>query len=323
MTLSRRRYLHIGAGAVLSAAPRVAWAQGYPARPVRIIVGLAPGGPTDILARLIGQWLSERLGQPFVVENRVGAGSNIAAEMVAHAPADGYTLLMMASPQAINASLYKLSFDVVRDIAPVAGVDREPFVMLANPSLPARTIPDLIAYAKANPRKLNVASAGNGTASHVSAELFKMMAGVDLIHVPYRGGAPALTDLIAGQVQVTFLPMAGTIEHIRSGKVRALAVTTAARSDALPDVPKLDEFLPGYESSAWFGLGAPKATPADIIEKLNTEINAALADPKMKARLAELGGTPMIGSPADFGRLIGAEIEKWGRVVKFAGMTPE
>jgi tripartite-type tricarboxylate transporter receptor subunit TctC len=195
--------------------------------------------------------------------------------------------------------------------------------MLANPSLPARTIPDLIAYAKANPRKLNVASAGNGTASHVSAELFKMMAGVDLIHVPYRGGAPALTDLIAGQVQVTFLPMAGTIEHIRSGKVRALAVTTAARSDALPDVPKLDEFLPGYESSAWFGLGAPKATPADIIEKLNTEINAALADPKMKARLAELGGTPMIGSPADFGRLIGAEIEKWGRVVKFAGMTPE
>jgi tripartite-type tricarboxylate transporter receptor subunit TctC len=194
---------------------------------------------------------------------------------------------------------------------------------LANPSLPARTIPDLIAYAKANPRKLNVASAGNGTASHVSAELFKMMAGVDLIHVPYRGGAPALTDLIAGQVQVTFLPMAGTIEHIRSGKVRALAVTTAARSDALPDVPKLDEFLPGYESSAWFGLGAPKATPADIIEKLNTEINAALADPKMKARLAELGGTPMIGSPADFGRLIGAEIEKWGRVVKFAGMTPE
>jgi tripartite-type tricarboxylate transporter receptor subunit TctC len=323
MTLSRRRFLHIGAGAVLSAAPRVAWAQGYPARPVRIIVGLAPGGPTDILARLIGQWLSERLGQPFVVENRVGAGSNIAAEMVAHAPADGYTLLMMASPQAINAALYKLSFDVVRDIAPVAGVDREPFVMLANPSLPARTIPDLIAYAKANPRKLNVASAGNGTASHVSAELFKMMAGVDLIHVPYRGGAPALTDLIAGQVQVTFLPMAGTIEHIRSGKVRALAVTTAARSDALPDVPKLDEFLPGYESSAWFGLGAPKATPADIVDKLNTEVNAALADAKTKARLAELGGTPMPGSPADFSRLIGGEIEKWGRVVRFAGMTPE
>jgi tripartite-type tricarboxylate transporter receptor subunit TctC len=324
MMLPRRRFLHLAAGAaLLSAAPRLACAQGYPVRPVRIIVGLAPGGPADILARLIGQSLSERLGQPFVVENRLRAGSNIAAEMVANAPADGYTLLMMANPQTVNASLYKLKFDVSRDIAPVAGVDREPFVVLVHPSLPATAIPDLIAYAKANPRKLNVASAGNGTASHVSAELFKMMAGVDLVHVPYRGGAPALTDLIAGQVQVTFLPMAGTIEHIKSGKVRALAVTTTARSEVMPTIPTVSESLPGYESSAWFGLGAPKATPADIVDKLNTEVNAALADAKTKARLAELGGTPMPGSPADFSRLIGGEIEKWGRVVRFAGMTPE
>jgi tripartite-type tricarboxylate transporter receptor subunit TctC len=322
--LHRRDFLHLAAGAaVLPAISRIAWAQTYPARPVRILVGLPPGGPADIMARLIGQWLSERLGQPFVIENRVGAGGNIAAEAVVHAPADGYTLLLVTNPHAINASLYQLKFDLIRDIAPVAGIDREPFVMLVHSSFPAKSVPEFIAYAKANAGKLNIASAGNGTASHVSAELFKMMAGVDLLHVPYRGGPPALTDLIAGRVQATFLPTAGTIEHIRSGRLRVLAVTTARRSEAFPDVPTVADFLPGYESSAWFGIGAHASTPADIVEKLNKEINAALSDPKTKARLADFGGTAIAGSPADFGKLIVKETEKWAKVIKFAGIKPE
>jgi tripartite-type tricarboxylate transporter receptor subunit TctC len=325
MTLSRRHFLHLVAGAAaLPAVSRMAWAQAYPVRPVRIIVGFASGGPADILARLVGQWLSERLGQPFVIENRLGAGSNIAAEAVVHAPADGYTLLLVANPQAINASLFdKLSFNFIRDIAPVAGIDREPFVMLVQPSFPAKTIPEFIAYAKANTGELNMASSGNGTASHVSGELFKMMAGVDLVHVPYRGGAPALTDLIGGRVQVTFLPTGGTIQHIRSGTLRALAVTSAARSETFPDVPTVAEYIPGYESSAWFGIGAPSGTPADVVEKLNKEINAALADPKVKARLADLGGTAIAGSPADFGELVIDETEKWAKVIKFAGVKSE
>jgi tripartite-type tricarboxylate transporter receptor subunit TctC len=325
MKLSRRTFLHLAASAAaLPALSRIAWAQAYPARPVRIIVGFAAGGPADILARLMSQWLSERLGQPVVIENRLGAGSNIAAEAVAQAPADGYTLLLTSSAHASNVSLYdKPNFNFIRDIAPVAGVNRQPFVMLVHPSLPAKAIPEFIAYAKANPGKLNMASAGNGSASHLSGELFRMMAGVDLLHVPYRGAAPALTDLIAGRGQVTFLPTAGTIEHIRSGTLRALAVTTATRSETLPEAPTVADFLPGYESSVWFGIGAPRSTPPDIVEKLNKEINVALADPKMKARLADLGGTMIAGSPADFGKLIADETEKWAKVVKFAGIKPE
>jgi tripartite-type tricarboxylate transporter receptor subunit TctC len=253
----------------------------------------------------------------------VGAGGNLAAEAVVNAPADGYTLLLVTNPHAINASLYKLKFDLIRDIAPVAGIDREPFVMLVHSSFPAKTVPEFIAYAKASPGKLNVASAGNGTASHVSAELFKLMAGVELLHVPYRGGPPAMTDLIAGRVQATFLPSAGTIEHVRAGTLRALAVTTAVRSEALPDVPTMADFLPGYESSAWFGIGAPGRTPADIVRTLNKEINLALTDPKMKARLAEFGGNVIAGAPADFGRLIVDETQKWAKVIAFAGITPE
>jgi tripartite-type tricarboxylate transporter receptor subunit TctC len=324
MTFSRRHFLHLAASAaVLPAVSRIAGAQTYPARPVRIVVGLPPGGPADIMARLMGQWLSERLGQPFVAENRVGAGGNLAAEAVVHAPADGYTLLLVTNPHAINASLYKLKFDLIRDIAPVAGIDREPFVMLVHPSFPAKTVPEFIAYAKANAGKLNIASAGNGTASHVSCELFKMLAGVDLLHVPYRGGAPALTDLIAGRVQATFLPSAGTIEHMRSGTLRALAVTTAIRSETFPDVPTMAEFLPGYESSAWFGIGAPRSTPADIVGTLNKEINLALTDPKMKARLAEFGGTVITGAPTDFGKLIVDETQKWAKVIAFARIKSE
>jgi tripartite-type tricarboxylate transporter receptor subunit TctC len=292
---------------------------------VRIVVGFAAGGPADILARLVGRWLSERLGQPFVVENRMGAGSNIAAESVAHSPADGYTLLLVANPQAINASLYnkKLSFNFVVDVTPVAGIAREPFAMLVPSSSSARTVPEFIGYAAANKGKLNMASAGNGTASHVSGELFKMMAGVDLLHVPYRGAAPALTDLIGGRVEVAFLPTAGTIEHVRSGRLRALAVTTSTRSEVLPDVPTVADFLPGYESSAWFGIGAPRGTSADIIDTLNREITAGLADPRMKARLADSGGTAITGSPADFGKLVADETEKWRKVVELAGIKPE
>jgi tripartite-type tricarboxylate transporter receptor subunit TctC len=306
--------------AALSAVSRIARAQAYPGRPVRIIVGFPAGGTLDILARLMGQWLSDRLGQPFIVENRPGAGGNIGTEAVVRAPADGYTLLSVASPNAINATLYgKLNFNFIRDIAPVASTVRLPNVMAVNQMVPAKTVPEFIAYAKANPRKLNMASAGNGTSGHVSGELFKMMTGVDMIHVPYRGGPPALTDLLGGQVQVMFDAVTNSIEHIRTGKVRALAVTGAVRSGALPDIPTVGEFVPGYEASLWFGVGAPKDTPAEIINMLNKEINAALADPKIKGRLTELGTTVLTGSPTDFGTFIAEETEKWGKAIKFAG----
>jgi tripartite-type tricarboxylate transporter receptor subunit TctC len=318
MKLPRRRFLHLAAAAAaLPAVSRIATAQTYPARPVRIIVGFAPGGGLDIIARLIGQWLSERLGQQFVIENRPGAGSNIGTEVVVRAPADGYTLLFAASPAAINATLYdKLNFNFIRDIAPVAGIMLVPNVMVVNPSFPAKTIPEFIAYAKANPGKINMASGGVGGVSHVSGELFNMMAGVNMIHVPYRGVAPALTDLLGGQVQVTFATMPSSIEYIRAGKLRALAVTTATRSEALPDIPTVSDFVPGYEASNWYGVGAPKGTPAEVIDKLNRETNEILADPKAKARLADLGGTTLVGSPADFGKLIAEETEKWGNVIR-------
>src|SRR5262245_27394649 len=278
MKLPRRTFLHLAAGAAaLPAVSRFAWAQAYPARPVRIVVGFVPGGPTDILARLMGQWLSERLGQPFVIENRPGAGGNIGTESVVRALADGYTLLLVAAPNAINATLYDtLNYNFIRDIAPVAGIIRGPNVMLVNPSVPAKTVPEFIAYAKTNPRKVNMASPGTGTSPHVAGELFKMMAGVDLVHVPYRGNAPAFTDLLSGQMQVMFPGSVGLIEYIQTGKLRALAVTTTTRTDALPDIPTVAEFVPGYEASNWFGVGAPKASPAAIVEKLNNEINAAL-----------------------------------------------
>ena len=321
----RRQFLHLAAGAAaLPAMSRIAFAQAYPTRPVHLIVGLAAGGGADILARLMGQWLSERLGQQFVVENRPGAGTNVATEAVVRAPADGYTLLMVLPPNAVNATLYqKLNFSFIRDIAPVAGLIRTPLAMEVNPSFPAKTVPEFIAYAKANPDKISMASAGIGTSGHVAGELFKMMAHVDMVHVPYRGGAPAIIDLLGGQVQVLFDPVSSSTEYIRAGKLRALAVTTATRSEALPDIPTVADFVPGYEASAFFGVGAPKNTPADIIEKLNKEINAGLADPKLKARLADLGGTVIAGSPADFGRLLADETEKWTKVVKLAGMKPE
>jgi tripartite-type tricarboxylate transporter receptor subunit TctC len=325
MKLPRRQFLHLAAGAAaLPAVSRIARAQAYPERPVRIVVGFAPGGANDILARLIGQWLSERLGQPFVIENRPGGGSNIATEAVVRAAPDGYTLLLVGPPQAINATLYeKLNFNFLRDIAPVAGIIRAPNVMEVNPSVPAKTVSEFIAYAKANPGRVNMASAGNGTGPHMAGELFKMMAGVNIVHVPYRGSGPALTDLLGGQVQVMFDALPPSMEHIRTGKLRALAVTTAARSLALPDVPTVSEFVPGYEASASFGVGAPRSTPADIVEKLNKEINGALADPKLKARLADLGGLTLPGSPADFGKLLAEETEKWGKVVKFSGAKPD
>jgi tripartite-type tricarboxylate transporter receptor subunit TctC len=320
----RRRFLHLAAGAVaLPAMQRFAWAQVYPWRPVRIVVGLTAGSASDIVARLVGQWLSERLGQQFVVENRPGAGTNIAAEAVVRSAPDGYTLLLAASPNAINASLYdKLSFNFIRDIAPVAAISREPNVVLVNPSVPTRTVPELIAYAKANPGRLNMASAGNGTTSHLAGELFKMMTGVNMVHVPYRG-ATALTDLLAGQVQVFFPPMVVPIAQVKAGKLRALAVTTATRSEALPDIPTVGEFVPGYEASVWWGLGAPNGTPTEIIDKLNQETNAALADPKIKARIAESGGNALAGSPADFGKLIADETEKWGKVIRAGNIKPD
>lgn len=320
--LSRRRLLCLGACAVaLPAMSRVATAQAYPRRPVRIIVGLPAGGVNDILARLVGQWLSERLGQPFVVENRPGAAGNIGAEVVVRAPADGYTFLLTGSQSMVNTWLYeKLSFNFIRDIAPVASFVRQPNVMLVDPSVPAKTVPEFIAYARVNPGKINMASAGNGSQSHVSGELFKMMTGTNMIHVPYRGGALALTDLLGGQVQLYFGATASSIEYIRSGRLRALGVTTAERSEALPDIPAIGEFVAGYEASSVYGLGAPKNTPTGIIDRLNMEVNAGLADPKMKARLADLGCTVLAGSPADFGKLIAHETEKWGEVVKFAGV---
>jgi tripartite-type tricarboxylate transporter receptor subunit TctC len=321
----RRQFLHLAAGAAaLPAMSRVAMAQAYPTRPVRLIVGFTPGSAPDIVARLMGQWLSERLGQQFLVENRPGAATNIGTEAVVRAPADGYTLLLAGAPNAINTTLYdKLSFNFLRDIAPVAGISRERIVMVVHPSFPAKTVPEFIAYTKANPGKVSMASPGNGSSPHVSGELFKMMAGIDMVHVPYRGGGQVMTDLIAGQVQVSFIGLTVAIEHIRSGKLRALAVTAATRSDALPDIPTVSDFVPGYEASAFWGVGAPRNTPAEIIDKLNKEINAVLSDPEPKRRLAEGGGTVLVGSPADFGKFVGDETEKWAKVIRAANIKAE
>jgi tripartite-type tricarboxylate transporter receptor subunit TctC len=325
MKLPRRQFLHLATGAAaLSGISRIARAQAYPSRPVRIIVGFTAGGNFDLTARLISQWLSQRLGQQFIVENRHGASTNIATEAVVRAPADGYTLLLGGAVNAINATFYeRLNFDFIRDIAPVASLIRFPNVIDLNPSFPAKTIPEFIAYAKANPGKVNMASSGNGTSQHLSGELFKMMTGVNFIHVPYRGAPQALTDLVGGQVQVSFDPLPPAIELIRSGKVRALAVTTATRSEALPDVPTVGEFVPGYEASGWNGIVAPRNTPVEVIQKLNNEINAALADPRTKAKLADLGGIVVAGSAADFGKLIADETEKWCKVIKFAGIKAD
>jgi tripartite-type tricarboxylate transporter receptor subunit TctC len=325
VTLLRRQFLQLTAGAIaLPAVARPALAQAYPSRPVRIVVGFAPAGPTDMLARIAAQWLSSRLGQQFVVENRPGASGNLATEGIVNAPADGHSLLMIAPANTINVTLFdKLNFNFIRDIAPVAGMMRTFYVMVVNPAFPAKTVPEFIAYAKANPGKLSYASAGSGTPQHVSAELFKMMAGVDMQHVPYRGSAPALTDLIGGQVQVAFENMATALEHIRAGKLRALAVTTAARAAALPELPTVGEFVPGFEASAQFGIGAPRNTPPAIVEMLNREINAGLADPKIKERLDQLNGVVTAGTPAEFGKLLAAEADKWGKVVRFSGAKPD
>jgi tripartite-type tricarboxylate transporter receptor subunit TctC len=325
MKLPRRQFLQLAAGAAaLPATAPLARAQTYPTRPVSIIVGFPPAGGADIMARLLGQRLSERLGQQFIIENRPGAASNIATEAVVRAPADGYTLLLVTNPNVINATLYdKLNYNFIRDIAPVASIDRVPNVMEINPSVPAKTVPEFIAYAKANPGRINMASGGNGTSQHVSGELFKMMTGVEMQHVPYRGAGPALNDLLAGQVQIMFDTVSGSIGHITAGKLRPLAVTTAVRSQALPATPTVGDFVPGYEASTFHGIGAPRHTPPEIIDKLNKEINAVLAEPKFMARLAELGAGARPGSPADFGRLIAEETEKWGKVVKFAGIKAE
>jgi tripartite-type tricarboxylate transporter receptor subunit TctC len=322
MRLPRRQILHLAAGAAaLPALSAIARAQAYPSGPVRWIVGFAPGGGNDILARLMGQWLQQRLGQIFVIENRPGAGSNVATEAVVHAPPDGYTLLFAGLPNAINASLYsKLNFNFIHDIAPIASIVRAPNVMVVNPSFPAKTLAEFIAYAKANPRKVNMASAGIGSASHLAGELFKMLSDVDLVHVPYRGNGPALTAVLGGQVEVQFPSPPSSIEYIRTGKLRGLGVTSAMRSEALPDLPAIGEFVPGYEMSAWFGAAAPKGTPADVIDKINNEINAGLADPKLRARLADLGDTPLALSPAEFGKLIADETEKWGKVMRAANI---
>jgi tripartite-type tricarboxylate transporter receptor subunit TctC len=325
LDLPRRRFLHVAAGAAAHLGIlRIASAQAYPSRPVRLIVGVAPGGAADTSARLIGQWLSERLAQPIVIENRPGAGGNTATEAVVNAPSDGHTLLLVTPGNVVNAALYaKPNHDFVRDIAPVAGIARQGQIMLVNPLVPAKTVPDFIAYAKANPGKLNMASSGTGTTPHLAGELFKMMAGINLVHIPYRGAAAALTDLIGGQVQVMFLTPTASIEYVRAGKLRALAVTDTMRWEGLPDIPTLADSVPGYEAISWFGMGTPQGTSAEIIQKLNAETNAALADAKIKARLADLGGIPLVGSPDDFGRLITAEAEKWRKVVKFAGIKAE
>jgi tripartite-type tricarboxylate transporter receptor subunit TctC len=325
MKLPRRNFLHLVAGAAaLPVVSRVARAQAYPTRPVRVIVGFTAGSASDIVARLMGQWLSERLGRQFLVENRPGAGTNIGTEAVVRAPADGYTLLLVNSSNAINATLYdKLSFVFLRDIVPVAGILRAPLFLVVHPSFPAKTVPEFIAFAKANPGKVTMASPGNGSSPHVSGELFKMMAGIDMTHVPYRGGGQVMTDLIAGQVQVSFIGLTVAIEHIRSGKLRALAVAAATRSDVLPDIPTVSDFVPGYEASAFWGVGAPRTTPAEIVDKLNKEINTALGDPTFKARLADVGGSALSGSPADFGKLIAEETEKWGKVIRAANIKPE
>ena len=321
MKPQRREFISLATGAVaVPAVWRFAWAQTYPSRPVRLIVGFPPGGATDIIARLMGQRLSERLGQPFVIENRPGAASNIATEAVVRAAPDGYTLLVATPANAINATLYeKLNYNFIRDIAPVAGIIRTPLVMLVNPSVPAETIAEFIAYAKANPGKINMASGGNGTSLHVTGELFKMMADVNLTHVPYRGEAPALADLLGGQVQMIFATLYTSIEHIKSGKLRALGVTTASRSEMLPDISTVGNFVPGFEASFWTGIGAPKSTSAEIIDKLNTEINAGLVNQKLKAQLADQGGAVLPGSPVEFGKLIAEETEKWGKVVRTTG----
>jgi tripartite-type tricarboxylate transporter receptor subunit TctC len=325
MKLPRRKFLHLGAGAAaLPAVSRVAFAQAYPSRPVRIIVAAAAGGPTDIIARLFGQWFSDRMGQRFIVENRAGGSNNIGTEAVVRSPADGHTLLLVNAVNAINATLFdKLSYDFLRDIAPVAGIARVPNVMEVHPSLPVTTVPEFIAYAKANPGKVNFGSAGSGTSGHISCELFKMMTDVNMVHVPYRGSAPMLTDLLGGQVQVTIDNVAGSIDHIRTGRLRALAVTTATRWEGLPDTPTVGDFLPGFEASGWYGIGTPSKTPAEIVERLNIETNSALADPKIKARLSDLGFTVLAGSSSDFGRLVAEETEKWGKVIRAANIKPE
>jgi tripartite-type tricarboxylate transporter receptor subunit TctC len=325
MKLLRRTFLRLAAGAAaLPAASRLALAQAYPTRPVRIVVGFPPGGGHDIAARLINPWLSERFGQQFIIENRAGANGNVGAQAATNAAPDGYTLLLVGGPQAINVGMYgRLAVDLVRDIAPVAAMARTPNAMLVNPSVPAKTVPEFIAYAKANPGKLNMASGGNGNPEHVAGELFKMMTGVSMLHVPYRGTAPALTDTIGGQTQVHFAALSASLEHVRAGKLRALAVTTSMRLAVLPEVPTVGEFVPGYEASAFNGIVAPRNTPTEIIDKLNKEINAGLADPKVAGRIADLGGVPIPGSPADFGKLIADEVEKWEKVVKFANIKPE
>jgi tripartite-type tricarboxylate transporter receptor subunit TctC len=325
MKLPRRQFLLLAAGATaLPALSRIAGAQTYPNRPVNVIVPFAPGGVTDILARLLGQWLSERFGRPFIIDNRPGAGGNIGTEAVVRSPTDGYTLLLVTSSNAVSATLYeKLNFDFIRDIAPVASIAVVPGVMEVNPLFPARTVPEFVAYAKANPGKISMATAGSGSGPHIFGELFKMMAGVDLVPVPYRGSGPALPDLIGGQVQVMFDPLVSSIEFIRAGKLRALAVTTSGRSEALPNIPPMRDFLPGYEASGWFGVGVPSKTPGELIDKLNKEINAFLADPKVRVRFADLSATVLPGSPADFGKLIAEDTEKWAKVVKFAGIKVE
>jgi len=325
MKLPRRQFLHLaGAAAAFPVASRIARAQSYPSRPLRMIIGYPPGGSADLTARLTGQWLAEQLGQPVVIESRPGAATNLATEAVVRAAPDGYTLLLVAPANAINATLYdKLNFNFLSDIAPVAGIIRFPNVVVVNPSLPIKTIPELIAYAKANPGKLNMASSGNGSTIHMSGELFKMMTGINMVHVPYRGGAPALTDLMGGQVQVMFDNLPTSAEHIKAGKLRGLAVTSTDRTAVLPDLPTVADFLPGYEASAWYGLAAPKNTPGDIIDKINKATNAILADPKVQARFAELGASLLPGSAADFGKLLVDETEKWGKVVKFAGAKPD
>jgi tripartite-type tricarboxylate transporter receptor subunit TctC len=325
MKLPRRQFLHLAAGAAaLPVLPCIARAQAYPSRPVRIVAAFAAGGGVDITARLIGQWLSDRLGQPFVVENRPGAGGNIGTEAVVNAASDGHTVLLATVPNAVNATLYeKLNFDFIRDTAPVAGIIRVPMVILLHPSVPATTVPELIAYAKANPGKVNMASAGTGSAPHMAGELFNFMAGVNMVHVPYRGQGPALSDLLGGQVQVYFATTPGTSDFVRTGKLRALAVTTATGAEVFSKLPKVGDFVGGYEASQWYGMAAPKNTPVEIVDRLNREINAALTDPRMRAKFAEIGGEPLAGSPSEFGRLIAEETDKWGKVVKFTGLKPE
>jgi tripartite-type tricarboxylate transporter receptor subunit TctC len=325
MILPRRKFLHLAAGAAAhTALSRTASAQAYPTRPVRLIVPFGPAGATDITARLIGHWLSERLGQQFIIENRPGAGGNIATEAVVRAPPDGYTLLYVTTANASNATAYdKLNFNFIHDIAPVAAIISFPYIMVVNPSVPAKTLPEFIAYAKANPGKINMASPGIGSTPHVNGELFKVMTSTNMVHVPYRSAAAVMTDLLSGQVQLYFGTTASSLEYVRTGKLRALGVTIERRLDALPEIPTVAEFVPGYEASNWYGVGAPNTTPAEIIDKLNKEISAGLADPNMKARLADLGGTVLAGSPADFGKLISDETEKWAKVIKFAGIKAD